>query len=313
MKVFMGSTEYKEWFTPNTYVYPNMPWADPTVIKTGLTNPSAGNTTISPITGYNFVLRKPRGITSGFLDYQLTDGEPESKEDEVWIMFRRGSVQTKWEKTVLLEGVEVNKFRPELTLSADPEDIEARQRSGQLPYQNMKNVACSAGGRPIVMSFPLFYGSDEAALSQSSNSARFSAATTGVNIYRTRDGYSDKAELLDDPELVTTQTWDDYGGPVYSGFINIEPASGVALSGVMVNQVNTYTYNCNPTLDPTCGLFYSVYNSSDPLCYGPSSGLQYPCSAFNIFTPKVMGESWCLYIGFDSMLTFLILLGESFV
>jgi len=289
-KVWKGETEYKEWFTPNTYTYPNMPWADPSVVKLGLTNPSAGTTSVTPVAGYNMVIRKPRGVTSGFLDYQLTDGEPESKEDDMWNLYSRTVVRTKWDKTHLIDGVEVNKFKPDLTLATDTADKELRQRAGELPYQNMNNIAYSAGGRPLIMSTPLFYGSEEASLSQSSNSARASASTTGVNLYRTREGYSDDADLLAEPELVTTSTWTEFGDSVYAGHVSIEPASGVALSGVIVNQVNTYTYNCNPSLDSTCGLFYSMYNASDPLCYGPSSGLHYPCSAYNIFTPKVMGE-----------------------
>lgn len=52
------------------------------------------------------------------------------------------------------------------------------------------------------------------ALSQTDNSERMAAAGGGISLFRTRDGYP-SGELLPEPELVTTDTWEQYGHDFY--------------------------------------------------------------------------------------------------
>mmetsp|Transcript_14867 Transcript_14867/g.22359 ORF Transcript_14867/g.22359 Transcript_14867/m.22359 type:complete len:848 (+) Transcript_14867:86-2629(+) len=285
--MWKGETSYKDWFTPDTYTYPNMPWADPTIVKSGLSG-TGGTMTYFNISGYQAAIRSGRGITSSFLDYQLTDGDPKYDTEEIWSSYKLNTLTIKHEKKHDIGGIEVNKFLPDISKAITDEDIEATQRRGEVPYQNMENMVYASDGGPVIMSFPNFFGSDEAMLSQSSNVERGSASSVGVNLYRTRDSYSKHSSRLSSPEMISVSTWQEYGSSEYLGYINIEPATGLTLKGAIANQISSFTWNCNPQLDPTCGFMASVYNASDPMCY-IAGGVNYPCNAGNVFTPKVMG------------------------
>ena len=72
-----GETNFTLWFVPSTYEYDVTPmsWADPSVFQTYNTVPSAGEVVIGNVSGKQFSFREGRGITSKFLERQLTDGE----------------------------------------------------------------------------------------------------------------------------------------------------------------------------------------------------------------------------------------------
>jgi hypothetical protein len=287
--MWQGVTSYKDWFTPSSYTYPKMPWADPTVVNAALKGVASGVMTRLNVTGYLPALREGRGINSKFLDYQLTDGDPKFDEEEIWSGYRLNTIKVVYKKAGKVDGIAVNKFIPDTSRGVTDAEIEAEQRKGQLPFGNMENLVYATDGGPIVMAMPHFYSSDPSMLTQSSNIKLGTPSTVGVELYRTRDGYSRKSKLLDAPELVTVDTWDKYGYSDYQGYLHIEPASGVALSGSQVNQLNTFTWNCNPQLDSTCSFKATAYDASKPMCY-IAGGKMMPCSAANVFTPRVMGS-----------------------
>ena len=283
-----GVTTYKDWFTPASYTYPNMPWADPVVVTKALQGAYPGTMSVFNVTGYLPAIREGRGITSKFLDYQLTDGDPMYEEELLWSTYQLNTLLVQYDKTHDHKGIQVNRFLPEIYTGTTQEEKEEEQRSGQMPYANMENLVYASDGGPIIMSFPLFYSSDNAMLSQSSNTQRGTNSRVGVDIYRTRDGYSKNSKLLDIPELVTNATWEEYGDSTYRGYLNVEPATGVALSGSVVNQLSTFTWNCNPQIDPTCSFKATTYDAANPMCYIQGQ-VMYPCSAANVFTPRAMG------------------------
>jgi hypothetical protein len=290
VKSYQGLETYKQWFTPATYVYPNMPWADPVVVKTGLANPAAGTMLTNHVRGNNLALREPVGVNSDYLDANPTDGEPDSKYDEVFVPYRRGPVGVAWQKTYTRSsGLEVNRFVSSTPLESETDVHEARQRQGQVPYQNMQSMIYILNAA-IVQSYPMFYGSEESSLMQSDNLARGSNSTSGVKLFRTRNGYSDSASVLPASEEVTSSTWGDYGESEYRSHVDVEPATGVSVEVKMVNQINTFTWNCNPSIDPSCKFLAKPYDSSNPLCYNnPTQGVMFACSNANVFTPKVFG------------------------
>ena len=76
--VFKGSSNFSKWYTPDDYEYGVTPmnWADPSVYLYGSDNPETGHMLIGNVSGKQFSFREGRGVTSDFLEYQLTDGTP---------------------------------------------------------------------------------------------------------------------------------------------------------------------------------------------------------------------------------------------
>lgn len=265
-----------------------MPWADPVIMRKGKSRSIPGSMTLFNISGFQVAVREGRGITSKFLDYDFTDGDPKYTEEEIWSSFKLRTLNITYQKRSEVQGIETNHFLvtiPNLTTSAE---IEVAQKTGQMPYQNLENLVYALDGAPIIMSLPNWYGSNPNILSQTSNTDRGSPSKTGVNVYRTRTSYSKDSQPLSEPELITEATWETYGNQVYRGKVDIEPGTGLTLTGQIANQLSVFTWNCNPTIDSTCALQAAAQSATDPLCY-LNGVTQYPCSAANVFTPKVMG------------------------
>jgi hypothetical protein len=261
-----------------------MSWADPTVVKAGRSATPPGEMVPFKVSGYQAGVRHGIGITSGFGVFQLTDGDPQYQESDVWTPFKLGVTPLRYDKNRQVKGLETNHFVPNTEHATDPAVIEDKQRHGILPYQNMYNLVYSLNGIPVVMTYPNFYESDPKMLSQSDNHERKSHSTSGVKLYQTRDGYTKDAELLSSPVEITMDTWAEYGIDNYRGYLDIEPATGLTLEGKVANQLSAYTWNCNPTLDPTCAFIRNT--STHANCY---TGGMFACSFANVFTPKVQG------------------------
>lgn len=266
-----------------------MPWADPTIMRKGKDGLIAGTMSIFNITGFQVSVREGRGITSNFLDYDLTDGDPKYYEEEIWSSFKLRTLNITYQKRSEVFGIETNHFLSNIENATTQVEKEALQRGGQMPYQNLENLVYAADGVPAIMSLPLWYGSDTRILSQTSNTAVGSPSTVGVNIYRTRTSYDRDAAIYSTPQLVTQDTWETFGEKEYRGKLDIEPATGLTLKGQIANQFSVFTWNCNPLLDPTCSFKASAQSPTKPQCYLTGT-VQYPCSASNVFTPYVKGS-----------------------
>ena len=286
-EMWHGMDEWNSWFTPDSYVYPNMNWADPSMVTGAAAGTVAGSYYEYDIEGTQMALRKGRGITTGFLEYDLTDGEPINKQESVWAPFRLSALDFNYQESFTYQDLKVAYMLPEIQTEFTDAEIEARQRQGEMPYPNQRNVAYFKGV-PVVLGYPNFYKVNEAILSQSSNAARFAPDGSEIQLYRTRDGYDTDAQLLDEPARVTTATHAEYETS-YSGDIIIEPASGISLDAAVVTMISNYVWQCDPRLDSTCSLMATPYNASDPLCYNFGTGTHMPCSVTNVFTPKVHG------------------------
>lgn len=262
-----------------------MSWADPTVVKGAKAGTLAGTMIPFYVNGFQAALRSGRGVTSNFGVYQLTNGRPDEKESNIWSPFKLGVTPVKYDRNVKVDGLETNHFLPVVDHATDPAEIEDLQKHGVLPYQNMNNLVYSLNGIPVIMSYPNFFRSDEAMLTQSNNLDKKTSSTSGVILYRTRDGYTKDSPTLETPEQITLETWDNYGDDNFRGFLDIEPATGLTLEGKIANQFSVYLWNCNPKLDSTCNLARNTTTRS--LCY--TNGML-PCSFSNVFTPRVMGS-----------------------
>lgn len=282
-----GRDVINSWYVPDTYSYPVMPWADPIVKPISATGGVAGEMTVTNLTGNTVFGRRGRGVTTGYLEYELTDGKPLTEHETVLYSQAFTTKDLRFEKKSSVDGVPTNTFIFDVPTNLSAADDELRQRKGQMPYSNLVNVRYSKEVAGIA-SLPNWYGVDSDILTQSSNTDKVAASGGGVSLYRTRDGYSSSSAVLSTPELMTSASLEIMKDEI-TGFTQIEPASGVALNTRLHNMASTFTWNCNPQLDATCGLLASAHNASDPLCYIFGNGMQMPCSNANVFTPRVRG------------------------
>lgn len=190
-----------------------------------------------------------------------------------------------YEGTFMYHGLQTLKYQYHPTVSPGDEET---QRSGEMPYPNMQNLLFT-GGAPLIITLPNFYGVDEGIFRQ--NVTSYGPDGGGVNLYRLHNGYSGDAKVLSFPEEINADTNQKYSD---SFTFNFDYAA-VTGSGVRANapvQVNTFSLNCNPQLDPTCGFRTTPVGAGPELCYGITAGVRRhrPCSALNVFTPKIRGE-----------------------
>ncbi|CAE7672016.1 unnamed protein product, partial [Symbiodinium microadriaticum] len=301
-----GETNFTLWFVPSTYEYGVTPmsWADPSVYQTYENAPFLGEVVIGNVTGKQFTFREGRGVTSNFLEYQLTDGKPRRNTDELWIPYKRGPVLTRKTKSRRVEGIDVNDFYPDLQADfSDDAEMEDRQRKGQNPWPNVHNLVYNLDGRPIITSQPNFYLTDTPeALSQMNNTDRKAPPGGGVSLYRTLSTYPN-GKPLPVPELITTDTWEQFGKAYYEGYQSIEPATGATIAGQISNMASFFSWNCDPAMaNSRCNLITMEDDGS--MCYADSNGYMYPCNAGNVFIPKVQGGKvlpvWWIYASPDA-------------
>lgn len=286
-EMWHGRDEWNSWFTPDSYVYPNMNWADFSVVSGALTGTLPGQYTEYDIEGTQMAIRKGKGITTGFLEYDISDGEPQNKEESIWAPFRLDALKFEHVESFEYQELQAAHMRPYIQTNFTDAEHEERQRKGEMPYPNQKNVAHSKGV-PIVLGYPNFYKVNEEILTQSDNTARVAPPGSEIQLFRTRDGYGPESAQLENPVRMTTATLEQFAAD-YEGDMVIEPATGVTLDASVVTMISNFIWQCDPRLDTTCGLVASAYNAADPLCYNFGNGKQMPCSATNVFTPKVHG------------------------
>jgi hypothetical protein len=299
--IYKNESTIDRWFVPDEnlgqtlYVKSNS-WADPYVVSDVLSGGGAfaGTKVNYTQNGKFFSFREGRGVTGKFLDWQLTsNGKPKYESYELFNTFSRGTFDTVYVDDERKDGVELNKFVTVINDNSSEAYYTEMRLQGQQPYPNMQNMVYTLNGRPIIMSQPNFHHVDSAMLSQSDNTERYSSQTTGVNLYRVKDGYGKDAKALANKTLITNVTLEDYSS-LYDGYMKVEPATGATISGSVTNMISTFTWNCNPLQDSMCKLKRSVATGAVTKCYsgavtGLPASVEFPCSAYNVFAPSVHG------------------------
>ena len=298
-----GQSLYKKWYTPSSFSYPKMPWADPTIINTGTAisvqdaylYENENTTTVKLGENGHFIsLGKVYPLKKNmFLQSNLNAQEAPPVEDairSVYVPYRYDVQDLQYIKKDSVNSIETFRYSEIIDIDDNKSAIEHRMRNGEVPYQNMKNLVYTSGGKPVMVSQPNFFGVEKTIWNQTDNSKRLSPAGNGVDLYRLYDNYesSGSANLLDVPALMTAETVVE-NSDVFNLFFDYTCNTGSALASSLSTMVSGYTLNCNPSLDKTCGLIHVPSSSNPTYCY-TSSDKAYPCSAANVFTPKLHGE-----------------------
>jgi hypothetical protein len=208
------------------------------------------------------------------------------------VPYRRQATNTVFQSDQRVKRIHVNNFYPDLTIDRSAAGMEAAQRQGQVPFPNVQNLVYASEGKTVITCYPNFYLTDtEAALSQTDNSERSAPDGGGVSLFRTVARYGSNT-LLETPELITKDTWAQFGPSSYDGYQSIEPATGATIAGQLANMMSVFSWNCNPALNMSlCDVL--MYENDGSMCYATSEGADSPymfaCSAANVFTPRVQG------------------------
>lgn len=127
--LFNGDSNFSLWYTPEDYAVGTVPmrWADPSVVAYGNDAPEDGDMMIGQVSGKQFSFREGRGVTSDFLEYQLTDGKPLSSNDDLWIPYKRTAINTVKAGSGKIKGIHVNQFYPEVIVDKTDAGIAASE------------------------------------------------------------------------------------------------------------------------------------------------------------------------------------------
>ena len=93
----------------------------------GLCSHADGNMAIGQVSGKQFQFREGKGVTSSFLEYQLTDGKPLSQTDDLWIPYKRTAINTMKTSSGKIKNIHVNNFYPEVIVDKSDAGIEASE------------------------------------------------------------------------------------------------------------------------------------------------------------------------------------------
>jgi hypothetical protein len=300
-----GASLIKRWFTPRTYSYPRMSWADPSVSSAGILIDTKSayelnysNTSILELghDSHFLTLNDPVPLKSSlFYTKSLSSRNTPLESNQIrqaYVANFFDVLSLQFEKSVLYGGTQVFKYNFLMNISTDPAIIEHRQRRGQVPYQNLFNLLYATSGRPVITSLPNFYGVEEGIWNQTDNRNRQGLPGNGVELYRLFDTYGEGAKRLPQPIVNDVASVSEFSD-IFLPYIKFSQMTGAALETSSSNMISSFTLNCNPSLDSTCGLITSPVGVNPLMCYpAVSSGVNVhrPCSAANIFTPRVHGE-----------------------
>ncbi len=315
-----GQSLYKKWYTPSTFTYPNMPWADPTVLATGLAintdqayfNNFENTTTLKlGIDDYFMSINKPYAMKKNlFLKSKFNaQSEPpvEDQTRKVFILYLYSDRELQYVQKSMINSIDTFIYHDILYIDDNETDIENRMRYGEVPYQNMVNLVYTSAGKPGMVSQPNFYGVEESIWNQTNNKNRKSPPGNGVNLYRLYDSYASdgSANRLESPELMTAESVAE-NSDIFTVSFEYTANTGSALKTSMANMISGYTLNCNPDLDSSCGLLTAVKGLNPTMCYPTMAGVQpaqRPCSAANVFTPRLQGEKVIPVIWFQAQVS----------
>jgi hypothetical protein len=219
---------------------------------------------------------------------ELTEKNPKASNlvREVFVPLALSTQDMTYEGNFLYFGLQTLKYRYRAKNSTSD---ERTQRGGEMPYRNMQNLLY-ASGSPLIITLPNFHGVDDRIFNQ--NYTRYGADGGGVKLYRRLDGYSGESKILSSPEEINTETNEPF---VENFILKVDNAAitGSGVRGQVAVQVNTFTFNCNPSIDPVCRLKLAPVGAGPEMCYPTTlmgMSFQFPCSAMNVFTPMVRGE-----------------------
>eukprot|EP00607_Mallomonas_marina_P006070 CAMPEP_0182430056 /NCGR_PEP_ID=MMETSP1167-20130531/36387_1 /TAXON_ID=2988 /ORGANISM="Mallomonas Sp, Strain CCMP3275" /LENGTH=634 /DNA_ID=CAMNT_0024614651 /DNA_START=185 /DNA_END=2089 /DNA_ORIENTATION=- len=270
---------FDRWFTPSD---PSVSWTLGSAYQKALKGSLLGTMHRQQVTGVDGRTVVSSGLNDfKFLSRQLsTSDSPPSDTVSLWNGRRNLPIELKKESTREEEGVTFNRFVIDLS---PRDDAELR---GELPYPNMQNLLYTRN-LPVIASAPHFMGVNYNIYNQTDNSAHSHPSKRALYMYTDSDG--------SEPEEITPEYIARHKTTEFATYLDIEPASGIVVGGQGTEMLSTFIPDCDPAADPSCRLGVKV--GSATRCYMrtvniPNVGsvpADYPCSAFNVFSPLVMG------------------------
>ena len=129
-------------------------------------------------------------------------------------------------------------------------------------------------------------------VSQQNNSHVDSADGNGIKIYRPVDSSADPGAFAADNANYQLLSNTTDATKAFEAYIDLEPATGLGVRSRMKYGVSHSIWECDPDSNEKCKL--AKYSDDSGNCYDSD----YPCSASNVLSPKVIGGKitpwyWC--------------------
>lgn len=263
--------------------------ADPLITQFAATSPSSNVSKINLGSQKFLGQSDPQRMKSSLflVGEEITDEKPK-KSNYIRNAFFPNALAERslvYEKTSIFYGLQTLHYYNSPTNTTSD---EFSQRRGELPYRNMQNLLYS-NGFPVIVTLPNFHGVDSRIYRQNLTSNGLKGG--GINMYRLIDGYSHDSKPFRTPMAINAESNRKYADS-FIFKLSYAAITGSAVEGSIPVQLNTFTLNCNPYLDSSCSLKTVPVGAESKMCYVFTNSVEWhsPCSAFNVFTPRVRGE-----------------------
>jgi len=193
-------------------------------------------------------------------------------------------------------------------------NVNASASGTGLPYDGLQPIGHMNGpaetGHPVYFHQPLYYNGDEVLYSQQDNSHVEASDGNGIKIYRSKTS-SDPGQFTVDGananyELIDKEWMDANGESLLQSYMDIDTSTGLIARSYMRFGMSYSIWECDPETNAHCKLatmaqgegqcydkvgaaIFAALNQTakDDLIAVGRNTFTYPCSAANLFTPKV--------------------------
>jgi len=235
------------------------------------------------------------GVSSELWSNHLTKkGQIYNETFQVYVAQAKRPVSIEYSHTASLKGVDTNVYKTNKKIM--DRDFEDNAKTGTGVPMNGADCLTYNYGFPVFVHRPNYLYGDAKLLTQKEPPARLEYTGTrsiGVKLYRSY-GYGPQSKPLESLLPIDAAAVDEYAEE-FDTAINIEPASGLAVAAHSRLGASFAVFSCDPNdaFNPSCGLFpnsagqcYTQFADKNPLLVNTS----FPCSAANVFSPKVIGD-----------------------
>lgn len=255
------------------------------------------------VSGTSSQFFRPTGLTGYFNEISLTYGHTHKEVVPVYIreMMAPVNFTEDWGvRPIVCDPYSKSQHCHELARLRPVKDVLTNNLPAGtgFPYSGLQAIGLLQGpttkGRPTYFHNPLFMNGDKELLSQRNNSHVDSMDGNGIKLYRPvniaenpgpfRTDNLNYAHVTDTAALFQVQDEFLDQNP-FESYIDLEPATGLGIRARFRHGISHSLWECDPVSNQRCRLTKSATGN---MCYS-SEGSTYPCSAANIFSPKVVG------------------------
>lgn len=274
----------------------------------------------SPVNGAGTEYFGPTGQSAYFGDMAISNGHTHRGKHPIYTKDKMSPTmfEEDWGLTAITCDDNICHKVARLLVAADAftGTADSKLQGIGMPFDGVQSVGHKKGpgssGRPMYVHQPLFFNGDKELLSQQNSSYVEGESGNGLKMYVPKNhssdpgtfsvgGTNDKYELIDETTLSAKEAH-------IQSHLDMEAATGLGVRSKLRFGVSYSIWECDPESNNNCTL--SRHSDGSAKCYHnvgdeiyknydstmkslldakKSNDFTYPCSAANVFTPKVVG------------------------